>query len=153
MYMTQKPKFPYHRNQMNTFINKFCVKNYFPRFFGFFPATSHIRKSAKMWLLENRSKMLQLHQIRKSSKMIVRGWYIPHFERRDLLHSKKQVWGGFCNLSDLPGLICDFSRFFRKFRPGSRIPKIRFFWLPSPKKMFEMHFFSKVLIFPKTMLL
>ena len=37
---------------------------------------------------------------------------MPHFDRTDLLESKKQVWGGFRNLPDLPGPICEISRFF-----------------------------------------
>ena len=94
--------------------------------------------------------MLQLRDHRTSSKMVVRGWYMTHFDRRDLLNSKKQVWGGFRNLPDLCGPICDFSRFFWKFRSGPRILKKWFFWLQSPKKMFENYFFSKFLVFPKT---
>ena len=37
--------------------------------------------------------MLELHKIRKLSEMVVRGWYMPHFNRRDLLNSKKTGLG------------------------------------------------------------
>ena len=46
---------------------------------------------------------------------------MTYFDRRDLLNSKKLVWDGFHNLSDLPGPICDFSRFLRKSRAGRLI--------------------------------
>ena len=101
----------------------------------------------------NRPKMVQLHNNITSSKMVVRGWYMPHFDRTDLLESKKQVWGGFRNLSDLRGPICEISRFFRKFRSGRPIAKNRFFWLSSPKKNFKNNFFLGFVVFPENMIL
>ena len=55
------------------------------------------------------AKMVELHNNRKSLEMVVRGWYMTHFDRRDLLKSKKLVWGGFSNMSDYSGPICEFS--------------------------------------------
>ena len=108
------------------FLSKKCSrKNNFPRILCFPSAMSHIRKSTKMGFPGNRPKMPQLHKFRKSSEMVVRGWYMTHFDRRDLLQSKKQVWGGFRNLSDLPGPICEISRFFSEisvWEAGSRKP-------------------------------
>ena len=37
---------------------------------------------------------------------------MPHFDRTDLLTSKKQVWGGFRNLPGLYGPICEIFNFF-----------------------------------------
>ena len=74
---------------------------------------------------------------------------MTHFDRTDLLHSKKQVWGGFRNLPDLCGPICEFSRFFRKFQPGHLIVKNRFFYLSSPKKMLKNLYFFENFNFPK----
>ena len=102
---------------------------------------------------ENPLKILQLRDHITSSKMVVRGWYMTHFDRSDLLNSKKISLGGFCNLPDLCGPICEFSRFFRKFHPGPLITKNRFFYLSSPKKMFENDFFQLFLNFPKTLIL
>ena len=113
----------------------------------------HIRKPTQMGFPEIRPKMPQLHGPITFSKMDVRGWYMPHFDRRDLLNSKKQVWGGFRNLPDLYGPICEFSRFFGKFRSGPRILKNRFFWLQSPKKWSKITFFSNFLKLPKNMIL
>merc|ERR1712138_270669 len=52
---------------------------------------------------------------------------MTHFDRRDLLHSKKQVWGGYRNYSDLQKPICEFSMiFFGNSVWGSRTSKINF---------------------------
>jgi len=96
----------------------------------------------------NRPKMVQLHNNITSSKMVVRGWYMPHFDRTDLLESKKQVWGGFRNLSDLRGPICEISRFFRNFRSGRLIAKNRFFLTFESEKNFKNNFFSRFCSFP-----
>ena len=111
----------------------------------------HIRKPTQMGFPEIRPKMPQLHGPITFSKMDVRGWYMPHFDRRDLLTSKKQVWGGFRNLSDLYGPICEILRFFRKFRSGPRLLKKWFFLLQSPKKWSKINFFSNFFDFSKNM--
>ena len=73
-----------------------------------FPLRCHDFANRPNWdFREISQKMSQLHKIRKSSKMVARGSYMTHFDRRDLLKSKKHVWGCFRNLSDLPGLICE----------------------------------------------
>ena len=71
----------------------------------------------------NRSKMHQLQKIRKSSELVIRGWYMTHFDRRDLLHSKKQVWGGYRNYSDLLKPICEFSMIFSEIPSGAAGPR------------------------------
>ena len=108
MFFTQKPKFPIPRTLIDISQKIISRTNYFPRILCFSPAISHIHKSTKMGFPGNQPKITQLHKNITSSKMIVRGWYMTHFDRRDLLNSKKQVWGGFHNIPDLPGPICDF---------------------------------------------
>ena len=85
--------------------------------------------------------------------MVVRGWYMPHFDRTDLLVFRKQVWGGFRYLPDLTGPICENFRFFRKFRSGRLIVKNRFFLLSSPKILFKNNFFTSFVVFPENMVL
>ena len=119
----------------------------------FFTPMSHTRTSTKMGFPGNQPKMVQLHGPITFSKMVVRGWYMPHFDRRNLLNSKKQVWGGFRTLPDLCGPICELSRFFRKFHLSSRYQKKWFFWLQSPKKWSKINFFQIFLKLPKTMIL
>ena len=108
LFLTPKPKFHRLRNQMNSSRNKNSRKNYFPSFNSFPSAMSHIRKSTKMRFPGIRPKMAQLHKNTTSSKMVARGWYMTHFDRRDLLNSKKLGWDGFHNLSDLHEPICVF---------------------------------------------
>ena len=108
---------------------------------------SHMHKSTKMGFPRNQPEMVQLHKNITSSKMVVRGWHTTLCDRRNLLISKKLVWGGFPNLPDLLGPICDFPRFFREFRPRTWIPKNRVLGQPSPKKMFENIFFSNSVTF------
>ena len=48
---------------------------------------------------------------RKSSIMVTRGWYLTHFDNRDLLKSKKIDLGGFRNMPYLHGPICEICRF------------------------------------------
>ena len=71
------------------------------------------------------------------------------FDRKDLLNSEKNVWGGFPNFPDLSGPTCDFSRFFREFRGGPRILEKPSFWTSESGKnvqksiFFQFHKFSK----------
>ena len=153
MFFLQKPKFHRSRDLISNSRKKMSRTNYFPWQNSFPSAMSHIRTSTKMGFPGIEAKMLELHDHITSSKMVVRGWYMTHFDRRDLLNSKKQVWGGFRNLPDLRGPICEFSRFFWKFRSGPRILEKWFFWLQSPKKMFENWFFSSFIFFPKNTIL
>ena len=57
--------------------------------------------------------MLQLHNYRKSSEMVVRGWYLTENDRRDILNSKKLGLGWFMHLIRL--LWADM-RFFPIFQ-------------------------------------
>ena len=144
---------------MNNSGNTICAKNYFLDFFGFFPTKSQIRKSSKMGIPENPSKVVQLHKSINSSRMVVRGWYMTHFDRRDLLHSKKLGVGWLRTLSDCHGPICEFSRFFRNFtrfhmswktdffnfRPRNFFSKINFhqkFWFS-----LKLWYFSSILVY------
>ena len=142
MFMTQKPKFHQARNLTNISQKIISRKNYFPRNYGFPSAMSHTRTSTKIRFPGNRPEMLQLRDHITSSKMVVRGWYMTHFDRTDLLNSKKQVWGGFRNLPDLGGPICDFSHFFRKFRSGWLVAKNRFFDFRVRKNDRKLLFFN-----------
>ena len=110
---------------------------------------SHIRKSTKMRFRGNRPKMAQLHQNTTSSKMVARGWYMTHVDRRDLLNSKKLVWDGFHNLPDLPGPICDFSRFFRGFRARARNLEKPSSWTSESEKYVRKLIFSKCVDYSK----
>ena len=71
------------------------------------------------------------------------------FNRRDLLNSEKNVWGGFPNFPDLSGPICDFSRFFREFRGGPHILEKPSSWTSESEKnvqksiFLQFHNFSK----------
>ena len=76
---------------------------------------------------------------------------MTHFDRRDLLESKKQVWGGFRNLSDLPGLICDFSRFFSEISEISAWvadPQNQIFLTSESENFFQKLFFDNKTSFP-----
>ena len=106
MFLTQKPKFPTARDLKNISQKIISRKNNFPQNNSFFTPMVHIRKPTQMGFPEIRPKMLQLRDHITSSKMVVRSWYMTHFDRTDLLNSKKQVWGGFRKLSDLYGPIC-----------------------------------------------
>ena len=103
----------------------------------------HIRISTKMSFLENRPKMPQLHGPITFSKMVVRGWYMPHFDRRDLLDSKKQVWGGFRNLPGLYGPISEIFSIFSEISPGQPRSKKVIFLTSESEKMIENYFFFK----------
>ena len=138
---------------MNNSGNTICAKNYFLDFFGFFPTKSQIRKSSKMGIPENPSKVVQLHKSINSSRMVIRGRYMTHFDRMDLLHSKKIDLGRFCTLSDFPGAICEFSRFFQEYLQISHVLKNGFFQLSTSKFFFKNLFSPKILFFFKTVIL
>ncbi len=127
MCMTQNPRFSRLRNQMSNFRKKIERKNNFPKRLCFPSAMSCFRYSKKMRFPEIPEKMVELHNCIKSSEMVIRGRYMTHFDRRDLLKSKKLVWDRFHNIFALPGPIREFSRFFRKFRRILQVVKIRFF--------------------------
>ena len=78
---------------------------------------------------------------------------MTHFDRRDLLESKKQVWGGFHNLSDLPSTIREFSRFFRKILTEAQKPKNPSAPISSPKIFFKNYSSTTKLVFLETRIL
>ncbi len=153
MCMTQDSRFPLSGNQMNNSRKFVWWKNNFPWFNSFSPAMSHFRKSTKITFPENPRKIVEFQENRKSSEIVVRGWYMTHFDRRGLLKSKKFVWGRFRNISGLPGPIFDFSWFFRKFHQISHVMKNRFFWHPSPKNWSKNGFFANIFEISKNMIL
>ena len=106
---------------MNNSSKKFMRKINFPRRLCFLPVKSHIRKSTKMRFPGYPPKVVQLHNNRKSSEMVVQGWYITHFDRRDILNTQKICLGGFRNLSDLQRSIHEF---LGNFDRGTESPKI-----------------------------
>ena len=73
---------------------------------------SRCHRSTKIGIPGNPQKMVEFHENRKSPEMVVGDWYMTHFDRRDLLKSKKLAWGRFRNMPDLPGPICEILRFF-----------------------------------------
>ena len=80
--------------------------------------------------------------------MVVRGWYMTHFDRTDLLHSKKQVWGGFRNYSDLQKPIYEKFSIFSEFSvwaAGSRKP---IFLTSESENFFQKLFFDNKISFP-----
>ena len=93
---------------MNKSRNKIHAKNYFLDFFGFFPTKSHSRISPKMRFSGNLPEIVKFPKYIKSSEMVVRGWYMAHFHRRDFLKSKKIGLGGFRNMPDPQRSICEF---------------------------------------------
>ena len=124
-------------------------KNYFPWNVIFSPEISHIHTPTKIGFPRNKPKMHQLHKNTTSSKMVVRGWYMTHFDHRDLLNSEKKVWDGFHNLPALPGPICDFSRFFRGFRAVRLILEKPSSWTSESEKNVRKLIFSKCFEFSK----
>ena len=78
---------------MKSSSKKILRKSDFPCFNSFPSAMSHFRKSTKMWFPTHQPKKPQLHNYRKSSIMVIRGWYLTHFDSRDLLKSKKNWFG------------------------------------------------------------
>ncbi len=86
---------------MNNSSTKNGYKHIFPQNNSFLSDMSHIQKSPKMGFSGNPSKTVELHNNRKSSEMVARGWYMTHFDRRDFLNSKKIGLGEFRDFSDL----------------------------------------------------
>ena len=112
MFGTQNPKFPRLRNRMNNSRGKKWQKINFPCFNSFPSGMSWFCKFTKMGFPEIPEKMVELHNYIKSWEMVARGWYTAHFDRTDLLNTKKIGLDGFCHLSNFSGPICEISRFF-----------------------------------------
>ena len=94
-------------------------------------------------------KMDQLHKSRKSSEMVVRGWYRTHFDRRDFLKTKKISLGGFATFPTYMCWFAIFHDFFGNFvLRGWWVEKI-FFQLSTPKFFFKNWFSSKPLFLVK----
>ena len=119
MHMTQKPKFHRLRDQMNNYSRKnIRTKLFFPTFMVF-PLQCHtFANRRKCDFREIRQEMVEFQNYIKSSEMVVRGWYMTHFDRRDILKSKKFGLGRFRDFSGATVLILSiFTIFFGKFRP------------------------------------
>ena len=58
--------------------------------------------------------MVELYKYRKSPEMVVQGWHMTHFNRKDILNTKKLCLGGFRNFPDLPRSIREILGFFRE---------------------------------------
>ena len=112
-------------------------KNYFPRILCFSPAISLIHKSTKMRFPRNQPEMVQLHKNIASSKIVVRGWYMTLFDRRDLLNSGKMFGAVSPTFPTFPDRFVIFLDFFENFVVDHESSKNRLFGLPSPKKMFK----------------
>ena len=100
-------------------------------------------KSSNMQFLGNPWKMVDFHRNRKSSEMVVWGWYMTHFDRRDILNSKKNMFGSIPNLARPPwGDMRNFS-IFSEISSNFTCPEKRIF--PTS----ESEIFFQKLIFPK----
>ena len=137
MFLTQKPKFHQSRNLINISQKIISRKNYFSKNNSFPSAMSHIRTSTKVGFPGNQPKMLQLHGPLTFSKMVVRGWYMPHFYRADLLTSKKTGLGWFPQL--VRPLRADLRIFsiFSEMSAGWPISKKVIFFTSESEKMIE----------------
>ena len=92
-----------------------------------------------------RQEMAKLQNYIKSSEMVVRGWYMTHFDRRDILNSKKIGLGWYCNYSDSYVLILRiFSIFFGNFVLSRKSSKTDF-------SNFRLRNFSSKMIFTKNL--
>ena len=124
---------------MNNSRNIIYAKNNFLEFFGFLSTKSHSRISPKMWFSGNLPEKVKFPKYIKSSEMVVRGWNMTHFDRRDLLKYKKIGLGWFCYLSDLQEPICEISDFFPQFSLWSSNS-----WKSSARTFDLEFFFSKI---------
>ena len=121
-------------------------KNYFPWFNSFLSPRSYVHKSTKTRFPENPSKVVQLQNYITSWKMVVRSWYMTHFDRRDLLKSKKKLFridsatypaspARFSKFFDFFGIFAKFRRFwksdFLNFRVRKKSSKMIFIKFPS----------------------
>ena len=112
-----------------------------------FPLRCHdFANLQKIRLPEIPPNMARLHKYRKSSEMVVRGWYMTHFDRRNVLNSEKLGFGRFRTFSDHQRSIFDFSMFFPRILPNFKCPeKPVFSWSESQKrggKWFFANFFD-----------
>ena len=129
---------------MNNSRNKYMRKMNFPKRLCFLPVKSQIRKLSKIVKNAVSWKSAKSGPTSKSCKswiMVVRGRYMTHFDRRDLLKSKKTGLGGFRNLSDLQRSIHQFLRFFREISDITRNLK------KSSASTFEFEIFFQKFIF------
>ena len=138
---------------MSNSRNKIVRKINFAWFNSFPSAMSWFWKSSKLWFPENPPKMVELHNYIKSSEMVVRGWYMTHFDRKDLLRSKKIVSDRFHILPDLPGTICEIFRFFCNFCQNLQLLKNRFFLTFKFENFSQKWFLCDNFFFCETMIL
>ena len=92
---------------------------------------------------EIRQEMVEFQNYIKSSEMVVRGWYMTHFDRRDILNYKKIGLGWYCNYSDSYVLILRiFSIFYGNFVLSRKSSKTDF-------SNFRLRIFFSKMIFTK----
>ncbi len=151
--MTQKPKFHRLRDQIDNSRKKYQDKIIFSNFYGFPSAMSHFHKSTKTRFPENPSKVVQLHNYIKSSEMVVRGWYLTHFDRRDILNSKKIGLGWFCDFSGVTVLILRIFTIFLEISSWTAGEGKNIFPTFDSEILFQKWFSPKILISGKTMIL
>ena len=99
------------------------LKIIFPWNNSFLSDMSHVHKSTKKRFPGDPPKVVQLQNNRKSAKMVVWGWYMTHFDRKNILNSKKICLGGFRNLSDLQRSIHEFLGFFWEISTEAQNPQ------------------------------
>ena len=109
---------------------------------------SHMHKSTKMRFPGNQPEILQLHKNITSSKMVVRGWYMTHFDPRDLLNSKNRFGVVSATYPTSAGRFAIFLDFFGNFDLGLGFSKSDFFDFRVRKKCSKINFF-KIFGFPK----
>ena len=130
---------------MDNSRNTFSPKNNFPCFNSFSSAMSCFHITTKMRFRGNPRKTVELQNYIKSWKMVVRSWYMTHFDRRDLLKSKKLFRidsatypaspARFSKFFDFFGIFAKFRRFwksdFLNFRVRKKSSKMIFIKFPS----------------------
>ena len=141
--MTRKPKFHLARDLTNISQKIISRKNNFPRNIGFPSAMSLTRTSTKMGFPGNQPKIVQLHGPITFSKMVVRGWYMPHFDRRDLLDSKKTGLGWFPQLARPPRADLRFFSIFSEISIWAAATQKVIFLTSESEKMIANYFFFK----------
>ena len=110
---------------------------------------SHIRTSTKMGFPENQTKMIQLRDHRTSPKMVVRGWYMTHFDRTDLLNSQKTGLGWFPQLARPLRADLRIFSIFSEISVWNTDPQKPIFLSFESEKNVRKLFFSKIFWFSK----
>ena len=151
--MTQNSRFHRLRNQMDISKNKILRKNNFLKRLCFPSAMSWIWKSNKMRFPENSPKMVELHNYIKSSEMVLWGRYMIHFDRRDLLKSKKISLGSIPQHIRTPRADSRIFAIFSEISPNFSCREKPIFLTSNSEKLVEKWFFSNIFEISKNMIL